>query len=70
MKARGTTRQEVAGSYDPRTQAGQFRQKDSVGGTPTDAVETTALPKRHAIVSEGPRLLSCRLSGLVKDFRG
>jgi hypothetical protein len=27
---------------------GQFRTRDSVGGTPTDAVETTALPEKVA----------------------
>ena len=28
--------------------AGRFRRKDSAGGTPTDAVETTALPGKVA----------------------
>ena len=39
--ARGTSRQ-----------AGRFRLMDSVGETPTDAVETTALPKKSLLVGE------------------
>ena len=51
----------------------EFGRKDAVGGTPTAAVETTAIPKQRDSVGESPMEttkwfepdISCPLNGLV-----
>jgi len=43
---------------DSLEKAGQFASEDCVGGTPTAAVETTALPKKSRRISSVPSMLS------------
>jgi hypothetical protein len=38
---------------------GRFETKDSVGGTPTDATGTVALPEKSEMIEGSPAVLAC-----------